>query len=476
MTCPWCLPFERSRVMNTQTACAVPSDAPMAAPARSSRDTGESMGRRGPNEGTIRKRADGRWEARVLVTEPDGQRARRSLLGRSRSAVAERMREALRAESAGIPLPTERLTLGAYLDQWLTDAVRPRVRPRTFQSYAGIVRVHLAPGLGQVPLARLSPQQVQAFLNAKSAGGLSPRSVAICRAVLRQALGQAERWGLVARNVAKLAEPPRVPRREVRPLTPEQAHVFLRAIHADRLEALYLVGLGVGLRQGEILGLAWGDVDLEAGTLTVRHALQRVDGHLVLVEPKSATSHRTVALPMLVLDALRAHQARQSLERQAAGARWHADQRDLVFRTSIGTPLDGITVTRRFQALLRSAGLPHQRFHDLRHACASLLLTQGVAPRVVMETLGHSQIGLTMNTYSHVVPALGRDAAERMDALLTTGTANATARSGRGQRRGQAAATEHESMRIARQISAQTAKKRARRPASVRVAGADTRI
>jgi hypothetical protein len=179
---------------------------------------------------------------------------------------------------------------------------------------------------------------------------------------------------------------------------------------------------------------------------------------------------------MLVLDALQTHWTRQVLERERAGSRWHADPRDLVFRTTIGTPLDGITVTRRFQGLLRAAGLPHQRFHDLRHACASLLLTQGVAPRVVMETLGHSQIGLTMNTYSHVVPALGRDAAARMDALLTSDAATRNPRPGRGQRRGQAAATEHESMRIARQISAQTAKKRAQRPAFARVSGADTRI
>ncbi|MGO9207206.1 MAG: site-specific integrase, partial [Candidatus Limnocylindrales bacterium] len=255
-----------------------------------------------------------------------------------------------------------------------------------------------------------------------------------------------------------------------------QAQVFLRAIRADRLEALYLVALGVGLRQGEILGLSWSDLDLEAGTLTVRHALQRVGGHLILVEPKSATSHRTVALPMLVLEALEAHQARQLVEQQAAGARWHADPRDLVFRTTIGTPLDGITVTRRFQALLRSAGLPHQRFHDLHHACASLLLTQGVAPRVVMETLGHSQIGLTMNTYSHVVPALGRDAAARMDALLASGAANRNSRSGRGQRRGQASSIECAHLRIPQPVPAQTATKPAQRSASARVAGADTRI
>jgi integrase len=376
------------------------------------------VARRGPNEGTIRKRADGRWEARVLVTEPDGRRVRRSLLGRTRTQVRDKLRDALRDEATGRSMPSDRLTVAAFLHQWLEDTVRPSTRPSTYSSYASIVRLHLEPGLGHLPLARLSPQQVQAFLNAESRSGLSPRSVAMERAVLRGALGRAERWGLVTRNVAKLAEPPRVPRRQVTPLSPEQARIFLAAIQGDRLEALYLVALGVGLRQGEILGLAWSDLDLAAGTLTVRHALQRVEGKLILVEPKSLTSHRTVALPALVHEALRAHRIRQLQERLGAGARWHDDPRDLVFVSTVGTPLDGITVTRRFQALLKSAGLPHQRFHDLRHACATLLLTQGVPARTVMEALGHSQISLTLGTYSHVSPALGRAAAERMNDLL----------------------------------------------------------
>src|SRR5450759_1773808 len=333
--------------------------------------------RRGPNEGTIRERADGRWEARVLVTEPDGRRVRRSLLGPTRTQVRDKLRDALRAEATGRSMPSDRLTVGVFLHQWLEDTVRPSTRPSTYSSYASIVRLHLEPGLGHLPLARLSPQQVQAFLNAESASGLSPRGVAMERAVLRGALARAERWGLVTRNVAKLAEPPRVPRRQVTPLSPDQARTFLDAIRSDRLEALYLVALGVGLRQGEILGLAWSDLDLAAGTLTVRHALQRVEGKLILVEPKSVTSHRTVALPALVHEALRAHRIRGLQERLGAGTRWHDDPRDLVFVSTVGTPLDGITVTRRFQALLKSAGLPHQRFHDLRHAAASMMLTQG---------------------------------------------------------------------------------------------------
>jgi integrase len=374
--------------------------------------------RRGAGEGTIRQRSDWRWEARVVVTEPDGRRARRSLLGRTRTQVRDKLRVALRAEETGRPMPSDRLTVGEFLQQWLTDSVRPSTRPSTYKSYAGIVRLHLEPGLGRLSLARLSPQQVQAFLNAESAAGLSPRSVSMERAVLRQALGRAERWGLVSRNVAKLVEPPRVPRHEIRPLTADQARTFLDAIRGDRLEALYLVALGVGLRQGEILGLSWADLDLDLGTLTVRRALQRVDGHLVLIEPKSVTSRRVVALPAMVHEALRGHRLRQLEERLRGATRWRSDPRDLVFVSTIGTPLDGIVVTRRFQAVLAAADLPHQRFHDLRHACASLLLSQGIAARVVMEQLGHSQISLTLNTYTHVSPALGRAAADRMNDLL----------------------------------------------------------
>jgi integrase len=214
--------------------------------------------------------------------------------------------------------------------------VQPKVRPSTYRSYEGIVRVHLAPGLGHHQLIRLGPQHVQSFLNAKMNSGLAPRTVLYLRSVLRQALTQAERWGLITRNVAKLAEPPRVPDRRVLPLSPEQVRVFLRAIEGDRLEALYLIAIGVGLRQGEILGLSWQDIDLESGTITVRNALQRVDGKLRLVEPKSVTSRRVVPTPRIVMDALRAHRTRQLEARLLAGSLWQADPRDLVFTTTVG--------------------------------------------------------------------------------------------------------------------------------------------
>jgi integrase len=310
------------------------------------------------------------------------------------------------------------ITVGVLLDRWLDEAIALTVRPRTLASYRYVVRLHLRPALGDVALAALTAQDVQAFLNRKAAAGLAPRTVGYLRGVLRQALGFAERMDLVGRNVARLARPPRVPRRQVNPLTIEQARTFRAAIAGDRLEALYLVAVGCGLRQGEILGLRWGDVDLEGRTLSVRNALARVDGELRLVEPKSATSRRIIPMPAFVAEALAAHKERQAAESLPRRPLPPDPFADLVFTTTLGTPLDGISVTRRFQRVLKGAGLPRQRFHDLRHAAASYMLAAGVPARVVMETLGHSEISLTLNTYSHVLPGLGRDAADRMDALL----------------------------------------------------------
>ena len=251
-------------------------------------------------------------------------------------------------------------------------------------------------------------------------GGLSPRTVQYARAVLRKALNQALRWGLVPRNVATLVDPPRSKRHEIVFFAPDQANAFLDTARGDRLEALYRVALSLGLRQGEALGLRWEDVDLERGVLRVRVALQRIDGVPQLVEPKTPRSHRTIALPRPLAAHLRAHRTRQITERLAC-PRWQ--DWDLVFPSSVGTPLSPQNLTKRYKALLRDAGLPAMRFHDLRHSCASLLLAQGVPARVVMETLGHSQIGLTLNTYAHVMPELQRQAAEAMERLFPADSA-----------------------------------------------------
>jgi integrase len=254
--------------------------------------------------------------------------------------------------------------------------------------------------------------------------GLTPRTVQHIHATLRAALDQAVEWDLVARNVAKLVDAPRDTRKEIKPFFPEQARKCLDVARSDRLDGLYFVAM-LGLRQGEILGLQWSDVDLDARVLTIRQSLQRVARVLKIVETKHDRSRRTIRLPQVAADALIRHAARQEQERQFAGERWK--NTGFLFTTSVGTPLDGPTVTHRFQALLKNAGLPRMRFHDLRHRCATLLLVQGVHPRVVMEILGHSQISITMNIYSHVIPAMQQEVATRLDAILAAPVATEVA-------------------------------------------------
>jgi integrase len=235
--------------------------------------------------------------------------------------------------------------------------------------------------------------------------------------LLRIATGQALKWGLVARNVATLVDPPPTKREPVSPLTPDEARVFLEAIRGDRFEALFVAALALGLRLGEALGLGWNDIDFEKRTLAVRYALQRINKQLVRTDLKRDTSGRTLPLPDHTLAVLRAHRANQLEEKLKAGRNWQDSE--LVFTTYQGNPLDGRNVLRHFQNALNRAGLRHQRFHDLRHACASLLLAQGVSPKVVQTVLGHTDIRLTMNTYAHVMPSMQRDAADVMDAFLS---------------------------------------------------------
>lgn len=257
------------------------------------------------------------------------------------------------------------------------------------------------------------------MLAQKLAAGLSPRRVHHLRAVLRRALGQAVRWGLLSRNAAALAAPPRVAYQPPPAMDPATARRILEAVAGDRLGPLYTVALATGLRQGELLGLRWEDVDLERASLRVTGALQRVDGEYRIVEPKTARARRTLPLARPAVEALRLQRQRQREERLRAGPLW--EDWGLVFTTERGRPLNHSVVTKRLQDLLAAAGLPRLRFHDLRHGCATLLLSAGVPPRAIMELLGHSQITLTLGTYAHVIPAMLEDAAARMDAVLGSG-------------------------------------------------------
>jgi len=371
--------------------------------------------RRGHGEGGVYLRKDRRWEGRLDLGYSNGRRVRKSVFGETKREVQEKLARLRERRDKGLPLPSDQLTVGSLLEQWLAEKKR-QVRPRTHEAYTILVRRHLDPAIGHRRLLKLGPEDVSAFIASKLSEGLSPTTVRSIQAALRNALNLALRWGLVARNVASLVDAPRVASREVEAFSPAEAAGLLAAVDSDRLAAIYQVALSVGLRRGEALGLHWDDVDLDRGTLSVRQSLQRVEGRLQLVEPKTQRSRRTIALPERIITALAAHRTRQLAERLRAGAGWRDS--GLVFTTRLGGPIEPRNLTRHFHRVMERAGIQHRRFHDLRHTCASMLLAQGVQARDIMETLGHSRIGTTMDLYAHVQDEGRRAVAEKMDAAL----------------------------------------------------------
>jgi integrase len=349
-----------------------------------------------------------------------GKRQRKAVYGRSRREAADKLAPLLRAKALGLPLPDERRTTGHYLEWWLRDVLPGTVKTRTAEGYAGIVRRYLIPQLGKVRLTRLNPEHVQRMMRTLEGQGLSPRTRQYARAVLRRALGHAERWGLVARNAAALVDSPKLPPpRTDDALDLDAAKALLAAARGDRLEALVTLALSVGLRKGEALALKWDSVDLDAGSLTISATLDRVRGEgLVLSEPKTARSRRTIPLPEACADALRDHRRRQLSERLRAGDTWQDGA--FVFTTPFGAPLDPRNVTRWFHGLTQDAGLGKLRFHALRHSAATLMLAQGVPLEIISRTLGHAGYAITADVYAHVGGELLRSGADAMDRALST--------------------------------------------------------
>ena len=373
--------------------------------------------RRGQNEGTIYQRKDGRWVGVLHVGYSGGKRQRKSFYAATRAEVASRLAGAVRDHQLGkAPVP-EREKLGDFLSRWLEDTARHSVRASTYRGYEVLLRLHIIPEIGHLKLARLTADDLDA-LYSRLLDKLAPKTVKMAHAVIHRALSHAQKRGAVAVNVASVAEPPSAPRKEFRCLTSEEAARFLKAATGDRFSGLYVLALNTGMRQAELLGLRWADVDLSGAVLHVRQQVYRLKGEWVFSEPKTAASRRTISLSGACVEALRSHRARQLEERLGVGAEW--EDNDLVFSNRLGRPMAKENLLRgSFWPLLEKAGLPHVRFHDLRHSCASMLLAANVNPKVVQEMLGHSSIAVTMDTYSHAMPSLQADAAERMGRLLT---------------------------------------------------------
>ncbi|WP_243123826.1 tyrosine-type recombinase/integrase [Thermaerobacter sp. FW80] len=383
--------------------------------------------RRGHNEGSIyQRKSDNKWVAAVTVYTGDGRRRRKTRVCRTRAEAKKALQELLADLRAGRLAAGASVTTGDYLATWL-DSVKHGLRPRTLESYSYIVRHHLSPEIGRIKLERLTPAHVQDLLDRKLAAGLSPRTVRYIFTVLNAALGRAVKFGILTRNPCDVVEAPKVERKEMQALTPAQAARFLAAAREDRFHALFVLAVTCGLRQGELLGLRWEDVDFDAATLTVQRQLQwdRAGKRFVLAQTKTGRG-RQVPLPPVAVDALRRHRARQAQERLLVGSAWCNDYGALVFTTAVGTPVRPENLVRRhFKPVLERAGLAPIPFHALRHTCATLMLQAGIPMKVVQSVLGHASISTTADIYMHVDANFLATAAARVEDLLAGGFAGA---------------------------------------------------
>jgi integrase len=363
----------------------------------------------------IATRKDGRWMARYTVHTAKGPK-QKAVYGKTRVEAAEKLTKAMAERDGGLVFDAGNLTVGEYLERWLSDSVRDTVRQRTYEGYAHVVERHIAPSLGHVKLRALTPAHVRGLYRERLDAGLSPRTVRYAHTTLNKALSQTISDGLVPRSATASVKAPQPRHAEIRPLHREQVHALFKAVTGHRLEALYIVAVTAGLRQGELLGLLWEDIDLEAGMLQVRRTLSEARSGRIFETPKSGKG-RQLRLTCKATEALRAHCGAQLEERKKLTKIWQ-DQ-GLVFPSQVGTPLSARNPQRHFKSLLKRAGLSESfRFHDLRHTCATLLLRQGVNPKFVQELLGHADVSLTLNVYSHVLPDMGDAASGAMDNAL----------------------------------------------------------
>lgn len=387
----------------------------------------ESARRRNKGEGMFRQRADGRYEYRFDVRQEGEHRVQKSVYGKTKRECLQKAAEARDAHRKGALVTGPRQTFAAYLDRWLDHHILPNRAPKTAASYRQMVRLHIRPALGHLTLNAITAAHLEELYSAKRER-LSPRSVAYLHAIIRSALSRAERQGTIGHNPCRRVEPPRSKRPEIQPLTLDEATRFLTVAATDRLAALWTLALNTGLRQGELLGLRWQDVDSERGTLTVAQTIQVIDGAIQTGRGKSDKARRTIPIPGPAATLLRHWKARQAEERLRAGVAW-ADH-GLVFTSTVGTPLFPRNVSRRFHQLLDAAEIDRRGMHTTRHTTATLLLAANEHPKVVQELLGHSQISLTLDTYSHVMPGMRQAAADKLEALLALNSGGQEAKSG----------------------------------------------
>lgn len=362
--------------------------------------------RRSSGEGSIGQRKDGLYYGAIRL---DGQR--HYVYGETRKEVADKLKVLREKHEQGVKLDIGKLTVEAFLERWLEEVVKRKNKYKTYHTYSQCVRNYIIPALGRIVLTALRPDHVQTFVNDLAGSGKAPNTVRNTRAVLRRALNQAMSWRYVTFNAAALVETPRVEPTTIQPLTRDEAKHLLDNLKGHRLEALYLLCLLLGLREGEVLGLLITNLDLDAGKLRVEGTLHWQEGKLVRDTAKTKASIRTLPLPASLVVLLREHLCRQQEQ---------FPDNEYVFASVVGTPLNPRNIVRQFKGLLRKAGLRQElRFHDLRHSAATFLIARGEHPRTVMEILGHAQISTTMQVYGHVLQETKVAAIAGVEVFLT---------------------------------------------------------
>jgi integrase len=380
-----------------------------------------AKGRRRHNgEGTISgPRKDGRYVGAFYAPTSASTWKRVYVYGKTWDQAHDRLVEEQAKVRRGIPVAAESWKLGAYLDYWLENVVKPTRRPATYSLYETIARVYLKPGLGHHQLRRLSVRTVQSFLNDKLTEGQSMRNVHMMRQVLGAALTRATREELIGRNVARLAELPGWEPGEVHPWSADEALAFLQAAKQDPLYPAFVLLLLYGMRRGEVLGLRWQDVDLDASVFRVRQQLQRVSGSLQAGPVKTKAGNRDLPIPGLARAALLARQEQQVSDRLTFGRAWQ--DTGLVFSTRSGLPIEPRNLVRSFRRICDHNKLRPIKVHHLRHTTASLLKKLRVPPRDAQMILGHAHISTTMQIYTHVDEEARNDAITGLDKLLSSG-------------------------------------------------------
>ena len=374
--------------------------------------------RRDPGDGSLFQRADGRWVARLRI--PNGAGSSRYFYGKTKAAAKARLTEAQRAVEDGRPLPDQRITVGTYLKVWLAGLPVGTAKPSTIAYYEKYIRLHvLTSDLARKPLSRLDVADLRRLYAEKLAEGLSSTTVHHLHAVIHRALNSAVEDGKLSRNVAALigrSNRPKVARREIVTIAEgDQPRRFLAAAKGERLEALLVVALTTGLRKGELRALRWKDVDLERGVLAVRGSLMGTARKDMAIGTPKNGKERAVSLGSTAVRALADHRARQLEERKVVPIRGDLG---LVFCTEWGEYLPTNTIVLALRRVLVRADLQHIRFHDLRHTAATLMLQQGVHPKMASEMLGHSNVAITLDLYSHITPTMQRQAADAIERAL----------------------------------------------------------